>query len=115
MTKWVDSRPGLNEIDGVIHILHVYRQLILGACAVVAALAFAAPASAQDESATSSVTADQYDPSTERFSGGGGEDPSSVGSLPFTGLDLGLMGGAALTLLAGGVVLHRRANPGDEG
>ena len=83
----------------------------------MAVLAFAGPASAQ----VSSATQDQYSPSNERFAGSTGGDPSdpsdpsdTVGSLPFTGLDLGLMGGAAVTLLAGGVLLRRRGNPGEE-
>jgi hypothetical protein len=87
-------------------------------CALVAALAIAAPASAACVS--SSVTQDQYGDDTDRVTAcneagagaaaaGGTADAGSSGSLPFTGLDLGLMGGAAGALLVGGVLIRRRA------
>jgi hypothetical protein len=105
---------------GLIDILHMNRNLILGACALIAALALAALASAANGAARSPVTQEQYADTSEQI-GGGKVDPtgpsgptSTVGSLPFTGLDLALMGGAAVTLLAGGVLLRRRANPGEE-
>ena len=75
---------------------------------LAAALAFSSPASAADEYQISSVTQDQYGESSDRFAGGGGTPPSTVGSLPFTGLDLALMGAAAVVLVAGGVVVARR-------
>jgi hypothetical protein len=101
-----------SSLDGVIVIRNMYRLCALAALALVAALAFAAPASAQ----TSSVTEDQYSDTSTHFSSGG--DPSgsaTVGSLPFTGLDLGLMGVAAVTLVGGGVLIHRRARAAGEG
>ena len=58
--------------------------------------ALAGPASAR-EGAGSAVTADQYDDSVSHF--GAGDPP---GSLPFTGLDVALMGVAAAALLATG-------------
>jgi hypothetical protein len=71
------------------------------------------------------VTQDQYGDKTEVIGGGGGNlddpgdpsatsDPSTVGSLPFTGLDLGLMAAAAAGLVAAGIVLRRRSRPAGE-
>ena len=86
-------------------------------CALVAALAISAPASA--ECVSSSVTQDQYGDDTDSVTtcnaagaGAAAEatgDTGSAGSLPFTGLDLALMGGAAGALLVGGVLIRRRA------
>ncbi len=94
---------------------HSYRRLLLGACALAAALFMAAPASAQDrETAISSVTQDQYGERTAQLSSGGDEASTGVGSLPFTGLDLAFMGGAAAVLLTGGLLVRRRLDPGAE-
>ena len=79
-------------------------------------LAIAAPASAQNCAAP--PTDEQYKERTQQFEvcaqGGGGtsdpSDPSDPGSLPFTGLDLGLMGAAAVALVGGGVLMRRRAS-----
>ena len=77
-------------------------------------LALAAPAAGQG----SSVTKDQYkDSASNVVAGLGGDpgdpsataDPGSTGSLPFTGLDLALMGAAAAGLFGAGVVIRRRA------
>lgn len=100
--------------DWVIDISQTHRNLSLVLCALVAALAFAAPAAAQD-SLGSSVTQDQYGDNAARFTVGEtgdttGRPTSSVGSLPFTGLDVALMAGAALTLLGAGVVICRRTS-----
>ena len=84
-------------------------------CALVAALAIAAPASAQN---CSTPTDEQYKDQTQQLEvcaeGGSGtadvSDPGNPGSLPFTGLDVGLMGVAALALVGGGVLVRRRAS-----
>jgi hypothetical protein len=88
---------------GLIYVLRK-NLAIVALCAMLAALS-AAPASAQE---TSSVTADQYDESGSQFSSGGGTADPGVGSLPFTGLDLGLMGAAAAALMGVGVLMRRR-------
>ncbi len=81
---------------------------------LIAALALAAPAAGQGFSPTK----DQYRNSADGVGAGvGGDpgdpsataDPSSTGSLPFTGLDLALMGAAAAGLVGAGVVIRRRA------
>lgn len=56
------------------------------------------------------MTLDQYGDRTEQFDPTNcpPSDPPATGSLPFTGLDVGLMAGAAGVLLAGGVMLRRR-------
>lgn len=99
----------------MIFIRFNYRHTLVALCALIAALAITAPASAQD-CAASSVTLDQYGDRTEQFSAcnsNGTGDPTPSGSLPFTGLDLGLMGGAAGALLVGGVLIRRRARAED--
>ena len=105
-----------------------FRLFLAALCALVAALAIAAPASAQDCQNSGQVTLDQYGEVVDRFDfgscargGGGGEltdpgtadpgtatDPGTAG-LPFTGLDVGLMGVAAAGLVGAGLLLHRRA------
>ena len=95
----------------------------MGACAFLIACVLAAPASAQDTDAgTSAVTADQYGDRAAQLQSGGNEasagEASSasagVGPLPFTGLDLALMGAVATSLLVGGAVMRRRVNSGQE-
>ena len=89
-----------------------FRQVLATLCATVVALALAAPVSAQE----SPVTKEQYGDKAEQVGGGNvsdpgdpsASDPSGVGSLPFTGLDLGLMAAAAAGLVAGGIVISRR-------
>jgi hypothetical protein len=89
-------------------------------CSLIAALAFAAPAAAQNDQ-SSPVTQSQYGDAATQFSGGGdapssgdpsdpsaSSDSSAVGSLPFTGLDLALMAAAAGGLVAGGLLMRRR-------
>jgi hypothetical protein len=89
------------------------RNLIaLALCVVLATVAAVAPASAQ-QSQGSPVTEEQYGDSASGFSAstgdpGGTADPGASGSLPFTGLDLGLMAAAALALAGAGFVLRRR-------
>lgn len=95
---------------GLIDILQTNRKLLLVLCSLVAALALAAPATAQDSFQISSVTQDQYGDPADQFAGGGSTPTSSVGSLPFTGLDVALMAGAAVTLLGAGLVIRRRTS-----
>jgi hypothetical protein len=91
-----------------------YRQLLAMAFVLVAVLATSAPAMAAESECSRSVTVDQYgdrieqlDTSTCADPGDPGDPPAS--SLPFTGLDVGLMAGAAGVLLVGGVFLRRRS------
>ena len=83
------------------------------------ALVLATPAAAQN----SPVTDEQYGDKAEQLGGGNigdpgdpsASDPGNVGSLPFTGLDLGLMAAAAAGLVAGGIVLRRRSTAEENG
>lgn len=71
-------------------------------------LATSAPAMAED--CSKSVTVDQYGDHIAQLDSTTCVDASqSDGSLPFTGLDLGLMAGAAGVLLVGGVAIRRRS------
>jgi hypothetical protein len=105
-----------------------FRHFLAALCALVAALAIAAPASAQDCQNSGEVTLDQYGEVVDRFdfgscARGGGDpsdpaDPADPGSatdpdtagLPFTGLDVGLMGVAAAGLVGAGLLMRRRAH-----
>lgn len=108
-----------SDLRGVIPLS--LRQVTATICAALTALVLAAPAAAQN----TPVTQEQYGDKAEQFGGGGGSvgdpgdpsasDPGTVGSLPFTGLDLGLMAAAAAGLVAGGVVLRRRSTAEDHG
>lgn len=103
-----DGARGSNACDGVINIRSHYRQVLALAFVLVAMLATAGPASAQD--CNKSVTVDQYGDRIEQLSSttcDPGDPPA--GALPFTGLDVGLMVGAAGVLVAGGVFLRRRS------
>ncbi|MGI9019097.1 MAG: hypothetical protein ACR2G3_00095 [Solirubrobacterales bacterium] len=98
--------------------IRIRKAVPAGFCALLAlaVLALAAgttPATAQEEFEISSVTQDQYDDGAARFAGGGDAGEAGVGSLPFTGLDLVLMGTAAAGLLGAGFVLRRRAAAGE--
>jgi hypothetical protein len=93
------------------------RQVLTAGCVLAAAFVLAAPAAAQQ-----TPTQAQYADTVVQVGQGGGGDaggpsadePSNVGSLPFTGLDLALMGVAATALVAGGLVIRRRSHaPGD--
>lgn len=119
LDQQIDRPAYALESDGVIIITFMYTKfrIVIGVCAVAAGLVLAAPAAAQDD--RGAVTAKQYGNSaTElgRASSGtfadpgdpSAEDSGYVGSLPFTGLDLALMGVAAVSLIAGGVVMYRR-------
>jgi hypothetical protein len=90
-----------------------YRQLLLATCVVVAALAFAGPAMAENGSG-SAVTQDQYGDSSQQIAAAGdtsATDPPATGSLPFTGLDIGMMSAAAIALVGGGLLMRRRSGP----
>ena len=89
-----------------------YRQLLAMAFVLVAMLATSAPAMAAN--CSTSVTVDQYGDRIEQLNTSTCADPGDPGdppasSLPFTGLDVGLMAGAAGVLLVGGVFLRRRS------
>ena len=95
------------------------RRRGLGLFLIVAMLAaFAAvPAFAQD---TDDPTSAQYDPpipesTTAGSAASGGGDPSgldsNIGSLPFTGMDLLIVGGVALVLTGTGFALRRLSTP----
>ena len=88
------------------------RRALLALLAVVALLLIPSSALAQEVSPTS----DQYNPRTQIVSEGPGEpggpggpstDDRVTGALPFTGLDAGLLIGAALLLGGSGLVLRR--------
>jgi hypothetical protein len=102
--------------------------LVAGACAALMAL----PATAVAQDALSNPSADQYIPQSQvqgsNTSGGGTtgsangpavksaaagatatEGPS--GSLPFTGMDLAVVAGVAVTMLGAGLALRRLSTP----
>jgi hypothetical protein len=92
---------------------------------VTAMLAIPSAAMAQDQLANPSAA--QYGPQSqvagETTSGGTGSSPSvagtptggggnsQIGSLPFTGMDLGIIAGVALLLTGTGLALHRLSVP----
>jgi hypothetical protein len=85
------------------------------------------PATALGQDALSNPSAAQYEPQSQvqgtdtNGSGpiagsaiggpGGGGNGSTVGSLPFTGMDLAVLGGAAVALIGVGFVLRRLSAP----
>lgn len=77
----------------------------------VAALALGLPGPALgQELDCAGPTGDQYCPPTEVLTGSGsgtGDPPGDSGSLPFTGLDLGLTLAAAAGLLGAGAAVRR--------
>jgi hypothetical protein len=80
-------------------------KLMVGIGTTIAALLLAGPAQA------STAADDQYGAVLGEQSGGGGQvaGVEGVGDLPFTGLNLMLVGGIGTALTAGGVVLRRTA------
>jgi len=75
-------------------------------------VALAAPAAAIAASPSNS----QYEPQNHQISAGGGNGPSApsnntIGNLPFTGLDVGVLALAAAALLGAGVALRRLSDP----
>jgi hypothetical protein len=101
--------------------------LVLGAC-----VALALPATALAQDSLSNPTDAQYHPqsqvqgATTNGSGGpsgptasntsaGGNAQGVSGTLPFTGMDLVVLAGTALTLIASGFVLRRLSAPRSPG
>ena len=95
------------------------RRPALWLAGVLVVLALAAPAAAM----ATSPSHDQYDPKSQQIaatgSGGGGggsattssSGGSTIGSLPFTGLDVGVLALAAVALLGAGFALRRLSDP----
>src|SRR5262245_61332150 len=102
--------------------------LVAGVCAALMAL----PATAVAQDALSNPSADQYVPQSQvqgSNTGGGGTSGSangpavesatasatategSSGSLPFTGMDLAVVAGVAVTMLGAGLALRRLSTP----
>ncbi|HEY7151687.1 MAG TPA: hypothetical protein VH391_08390 [Solirubrobacterales bacterium] len=82
--------------------------------AALLVLALAAPSAA----IASSPSNAQYEPQNHQIAagGGGGSGPSApskstIGSLPFTGLDVGVLALAAAALLGAGFALRRLSDP----
>ena len=80
-------------------------RLFVGVVTTIAILALAGPAQA------STAAGDQYGAVLGEQSGGGTLQGRSA--LPFTGLDLLLMGGIGTALTAGGVLIRRMSRPVD--
>ena len=78
-------------------------KMLTGLATTVATLVLAAPAQA------SSAADDQYGAVLGEQSGGG--NLQDAGGLPFTGLNLLLVGGVGAALTAGGVLVRRAARP----
>ena len=76
-------------------------KLLVGIVTTIATLALAGPAQA------STAADDQYGAVLGEQSGGG--TLQGTGALPFTGLDLLLVGGVGTALTAGGLILRRSA------
>jgi hypothetical protein len=77
-------------------------------------LAFAAPSAAMAQSPSNA----QYESQSQQISAGGGQGPgpsapsrSTIGKLPFTGLDVGVLALAAAALLGAGFALRRLSDP----
>jgi hypothetical protein len=100
---------------------------LMGAILLVSAV-LAVPGSAMAQDQLSNPSAAQYEPASQvsgaTGSGGGtGSSPSvastptggggnsQIGSLPFTGMDLGIVAGVALLLTGTGLALHRLSVP----
>ena len=78
-------------------------KVMIGALTTIAVLMFAGPAQA------STPADDQYGAVLGEQSGGG--NAQGAGGLPFTGLNLVLLGGVGAALTAGGVLVRRVARP----
>jgi hypothetical protein len=78
-------------------------KLMIGAATMIAAVILAGPAQA------STAADDQYGAVLGEQSGGG--NVQGAGGLPFTGLNLVLLGGVGAALTAGGVLVRRVARP----
>jgi multisubunit Na+/H+ antiporter MnhB subunit len=91
-------------VIGIDTIKHRILRLAASAASLVA-VSLLAPAVVLAQS----PTADQYSPIAQHGGGGGG---STVGFLPFTGLDVVALAIAGAALLLAGVALHRRTRRG---
>jgi hypothetical protein len=85
------------------------RKLIVSAI-VTAALLVALPGAAAAQA--SSPASAQYDTTNHQIAAGGGGEPSGgndpvISGLPFTGVDLVLLGIVALSLGGAGIAIHR--------
>jgi peptidoglycan/LPS O-acetylase OafA/YrhL len=74
----------------------------------LAIVALAAPSAALAQ-VGSSPTKAQYEPTNRQVSSGGGG--GTIGGLPFTGLDIGVLAIAAAALLGAGIALRRLSDP----
>jgi hypothetical protein len=77
------------------------NKLMVGIGTTIAALALTGPAQA------STAADDQYGAVLGEQSGGG--NVQGTGTLPFTGFDILLVGGAGTALMTGGLLLRRTA------
>ena len=82
-------------------------KILTGIATLIAALMIAAPAQA------STAADDQYGAVLGEQNGGG--NLQGAGGLPFTGLDLVLLGGVGAALTAGGVLVRRAGRPVEPG
>lgn len=78
-------------------------KLMIGAMTTIAVLMFAGPAQA------STAADDQYGAVLGEQGGGG--NVQGAGGLPFTGLNLMLLGGVGAALTASGLLVRRVARP----
>jgi hypothetical protein len=98
------------------------RHSRIGVVLVVALVAaFAVAPSAVAQNSIDDPSSAQYDPpipdngtesSTGSGGGGGGGLNATIGSLPFTGMDLLIITGVGFVLVATGFGLRRLSNPG---
>jgi hypothetical protein len=85
------------------------RKLIVSAVMTIALLVALPGAAAAQASSPASA---QYDTTNHQIAGGGGGGPSGgndpvISGLPFTGVDLVLLGIVALSLGGAGIAIHR--------
>jgi hypothetical protein len=80
------------------------------ALALIALVALGAPAAAVAQTGNSPTKA-QYGPTNQQISAGGDKGDDTIGGLPFTGLDVGIMAASAVLLLGAGVALRRLSDP----
>ncbi len=105
---------------------HRFTAVIGGVLLVSAVMVLPGSAIAQDQLANPSAA--QYEPKSDVLgsnisgtnsspsvaatpTGGGGNGNGQIGSLPFTGMDLGIVAGVALLLTGTGIALHRLSVP----